>query len=85
LVIAAAALILAAQRLYERRAYFLIRAEVEASRADDLANGRMCLRDEFCVEGYTEKLLAYWRALVRKYRYAADHPWISVEPDPDEP
>ena len=62
MVIAAGALALGAHRLLERRARFLTRAEVDASRADDLANGRMCLREEYYVNGYPEKLLEYWRA-----------------------
>jgi hypothetical protein len=28
---------------------------------------------------------AYYSGLRRKYRYAADHPWIYVEPDPPSP
>jgi hypothetical protein len=27
----------------------------------------------------------YHAALARKYRYAASHPWLPVEPDPPEP
>ena len=27
----------------------------------------------------------HFLALIRKYRYAADHPWIHVGPDPPEP
>jgi hypothetical protein len=85
LVIAAAALVLGAHRLLEDRARFLTRAEVDASRADDLAKGRMCLREEYCVEGYPERLLEYWRAMASKYRYAADHPWLWIEADQDAP
>jgi hypothetical protein len=58
---------------------------VEASRADDLANGYMCLREEYCVKGYPEKLLADWRVLASKYQYAAGHPWLPVEPDEEVP
>jgi hypothetical protein len=32
-----------------------------------------------------EKLHKHYAALIAKYRYAADHPWIYVEPDPPEP
>jgi hypothetical protein len=28
---------------------------------------------------------AYFDALVRKYRYAASHPWTDIEPDPPPP
>jgi hypothetical protein len=28
---------------------------------------------------------AYHAALARKYRYAASHPWLPVEPDPPRP
>jgi hypothetical protein len=28
---------------------------------------------------------AHHAALARKYRYAASHPWLPVEPDPPEP
>jgi hypothetical protein len=47
LAIAIAALLLGAKRLAERRAYFLVRAEVEADRADDYITGRACLNDEY--------------------------------------
>ncbi len=84
-LIAAVALLLCAHRLLERRAHFLMRAEVEASRADDLANGRCCLREEFCVPGYAERLLAHYQALARKYEHAASRPWLDVEPDEGDP
>ncbi len=84
-IIAAGGLMLGAQQLRERRAYFLVRAEVEASRADDLENGRCCLREEFCVPGYAERLLAHYQALARKYEHAASMPWIDVEADEDHP
>jgi hypothetical protein len=28
---------------------------------------------------------AYFEGLVRKYRYGASHPWLSLEPDPPRP
>jgi hypothetical protein len=31
------------------------------------------------------KLHAYFDGLVRKYRHAASHPWLYVEPDPPPP
>ena len=43
LAIAIVALLLGAKRLAERRAYFLMRAEVEADRADDYVKRRVCL------------------------------------------
>jgi hypothetical protein len=79
--VAVMALLLGAQRFVERRAYFLTRAEVEADRAADLIHGRACLRDEFCKEGFPEKLRDHYLALARKYRLAADRPWLPVEPD----
>jgi hypothetical protein len=85
LTVAAVALSLGAERLAERRAYFLIRAEVEADRADDFVNGRACLREEYDKEGMYEKLRDYYLGLALKYRLAADRPWISVQPDPDPP
>ncbi len=29
--------------------------------------------------------IAYHVAMARKYRHAARHPWLSVEPNPPEP
>jgi hypothetical protein len=85
LVIASVALLLGAERLAERRAYFLGRAEAEASRADDLINGCMCLKEEYCVEGFPERLTAHYLSLARKYERAARRPWLPVEPDPPHP
>ena len=50
------ALSLWAERLAERRAYFLTRAEIDADRADDFVKGRVCLREEYDKEGMYEKL-----------------------------
>jgi hypothetical protein len=77
--------VLGAKRLADRRAYFLTRAEVEADRADDCAKGRACLTDEYDVEGMSEKLRDYYLGLARKYRLAANRPWLPVEPDPESP
>src|SRR5437588_10387834 len=85
LAVAIVALLLGAERLAERRAYLLIRAEVEADRADDFVKGRACLRDEIDVEGMYEKLRDHYLGLARKYRLAADMPWLPVEPDPEAP
>jgi hypothetical protein len=85
IAVATAALVLGAKRLADRRAYFLTRAEVWADRADDYANGRACLRDEYDVEGMYEKLLDHSLGLARKYRLAANRPWLPVEPDPPSP
>ena len=46
----------------------------------DLFNGDETLKPEY-VEMVAEQH-AYFDGLVRKYRYAASHPWVSVEPDP---
>jgi hypothetical protein len=32
-----------------------------------------------------ERNREHYAALERKYRYAAAHPWLGVEPDPPEP
>ena len=85
IAVATAALVLGAKRLAGRRAYFLTRAEVEADRADDYANGRACLREEYDVPGMYEKLRDYYLGLARKYRLAANRPWLQVEPDPEGP
>jgi hypothetical protein len=85
LAVAAVALLLGAGRLAERRAYFLSRAEAEASRVDDMVNGTSCLKDEYCVEGFPERLTAHYLSLARKYERAARRPWLSVEPDPPHP
>ena len=85
LVVAAAALLLGAGRLAERRAYFLGRAEAEASRADDVINGTICLKDGYCVEGFPERLTAHYLSLARKYERASRRPWLSVKPDPQHP
>jgi hypothetical protein len=85
LVVVAVALLLTVGRLAERRADFLSRAEVWASRADDLTNGRMCLDVyEFSV-GYPKRLRDYWLSLARKYERAARRPWLAVEHDSSEP
>jgi len=85
LAVAVVALLLGAERIAERRAYFLTRAEVEADRANDLIMGRACLREEFCKEGFPEKLRDHFLGLARKYRLAADRPWLPVELDQDFP
>jgi hypothetical protein len=85
--IAIVSLLLAAQRLAERRAYFLMRAEVEADRADDYIKRHVCLellKDEYDRERVYKKLGNHYLGLARKYRLAADRPWLQVEPDPPE-
>ena len=51
LAVGVVALSLWAERLAERRAYFLTRAEIQADRADDFVKGRVCLREEYDKEG----------------------------------
>jgi len=85
IAVAIAALALGAKRLADRRACFLTRAEVEADRADDYANGRACLKEGYDVPGMYEKLRDHYLGLARKYRLAASRPWLPVEPDPPEP
>ena len=78
------ALSLWAERLAERRAYFLTRAEIEADRADDFVKGRVCLREEYDKEGMYEKLRDHHLRLARKYQLAADRPWLPIQPDPEQ-
>jgi len=91
LVIASIAMLLWArsevETLMRRRAYYLEKAEVHASRKYDSDAGNMCLKDEFYGRGITEKdrsdfidrLGSYNGEMERKYRAAASHPWLSVE------
>jgi hypothetical protein len=85
IAVATAALVLGAKRFADRRAYFLVQAEVEADRADDYANYRACLVEEYDVPGMYEKLRDHYLGLARKYRLAANWPWLPVEPDPESP
>jgi len=85
LAVALVAVALWGKRLAERRAYFLTRAEVEADRADDFVNGRVCLKEEYCGEGMYERLRDHSLALARKYRLAANRLWLPVQPDPEPP
>jgi hypothetical protein len=85
LVVVTVALLLGARRLAERRAFFLRRAEAEASRADDVINGRFCSLYDPCVEGFPGRLADHYLSLARKYERAASHPWLPVEPDPPLP
>ena len=85
LAVVVVALLLGAERIVERRAYFLTRAEVEADRAGHFIGAGVCLRKEFDKEGMYEKLRDHYLALARKYRLAADRPWLPVESDPDLP
>jgi len=85
LAVAVVGLLIGTERLVERRAYFLTRAEVEADRANDLIMGRACLREEFKKEGFPEKLRDHYLGLARKYRLAANRPWLPIEPDQDLP
>jgi hypothetical protein len=34
---------------------------------------------------YLSRMAAYHAAMARKYKYAANHPWLPVAPDPPEP
>jgi hypothetical protein len=83
--VAVVALVMAAERLAKRRAYLLRRAEVDADRARDWANYTSCLRPEYDKPGMYEKMRDYWLANARKYRLAADRPWLPVEPDAPQP
>ena len=88
LAIAIVALLLGAKRLAERRAYFLMRAEVEADRADDYIKRRACLdvlKDELDREGMSTKLGDHYLRLARKYQLAAARPWPHVEADTKPP
>jgi hypothetical protein len=95
-VVAVAALVFGLARLMAQRASFLGLAEAHASRVCDYGVGRdeRCWKDEFrdangrLTEDFCKQLDVsrdYYAALERKYRFAADHPWIVVEPDPPRP
>jgi hypothetical protein len=84
LAVAIAAVTLWAKRLADRRAYYLMRAEVEADRADDYVNGRVCF-EEPVPEGMAQRQRDHFFRLARKYRLAASRPWLPVEPDPELP
>ena len=83
--VAVVALMLAAERLVERRAYLLERAEIDADRASDYVNGMVCPTEEFNKPGMYDKMRDYWLESARKYRLAAARPWLPVEPDAPEP
>ena len=74
LAVVVVALLLGAERIVERRAYFLTRAEVEADRAGDFIRGGVCLREEFDKEGMYEKLRDHYLAL----RGSTDSPQIGL-------
>lgn len=67
------------------RAYFLTRAKLEADRAYDFEMGYACLNKEYDVPGMYGRLREHFSALARKYRLAASHPWLPVDPDPSRP
>lgn len=85
LAVVVVAVTLWAKGLADRRAYYLTRAEVEADRADDYANKRPLLKEEYDFEGMHERLRDHYSQLARKYRLAANRPWLPVEPDPEPP
>jgi hypothetical protein len=85
IAVAVVALVMAAERLVKWRAHLLRRAEVDADRATDWANYSFCLRPEYNKPGMYEKMRDYWLASARKYRLAADRPWLPVEPDAPQP
>jgi hypothetical protein len=95
-IVAVAALLFGVERLLSRRARFLELAEAHASRVLDYGVNRdeQCFKDEFrdanglLREDFCKQLdicCDHWAALERKYRYAANHPWLAVEPDPPSP
>jgi hypothetical protein len=85
IAVAVVALVAGADRLARRRAYFLMRAEVEADRAYDYATGHACLKEEYDKPGMYPKLHAHYAALAQKYRLAAARPYLPVAPDPPMP
>jgi hypothetical protein len=96
IVVAGVALLSGSERLQERRVRFSHLADDWASRAFDwrVNRGARCYRDELlgadgelkkeAVE-WLDECCAHFDALERKYRYAASHPWLAVEPDPPTP
>src|SRR4051794_39847854 len=82
LALAAVVALLEGERLSRWRVDFLMRAEVDADRANDFVDGPgPCLREEYDTPAMRMKLHAYWVASARKYRRAARYPWLSVPPD----
>jgi hypothetical protein len=95
-VVAVAGLVFGFATLLARRARFLGLVEAHSSRVFDYGVNREagCWKDEFrdasgrLTEDFCKRLDVsrdYYAALERKYRFAADHPWIVVEPDPPHP
>ncbi len=85
------AVLMGCERLVERRSFFLGQAEKWASRAYDYGENRgfICFSD---TSPGPERLTTFCDRVrdmsveqERNYRFAADHPWLSVEPDPDWP
>jgi hypothetical protein len=87
------ATLLGCEHLLRLRARYLEIANAEASRVYDYGEGRgfHCAREEWLDQAgnFTPKFHVFCdevrdRAakLERKYRFAASHPWLVVEPDP---
>jgi hypothetical protein len=98
--VATVGIIIGIANMLRRRVSFLELAEAHASRVYDYGEGReeTCLRDEIVdidAKGqrrmkkrfaeYLDVLTDYYANLEHKYRYAASHPWLGVEPDPPHP
>jgi hypothetical protein len=49
----------------------------------DMFNADDTLKPEYV--SFVKEQHAYFAGLVRKYRHAASHPWLHVEPDPPRP
>ncbi len=84
-----AAGVMSDEELQARRALFLGKAEAWASRAEDYENpGRLCFNFSVSTERlkiFCDRMRDVSREIERKYRFAAYHPSLPVEPDPEMP
>lgn len=100
IMIAIVGLLAGGVRLWMRRMEFLEIAEAHASRVYDYGENRVaiCWKDEFLEVDTTgrtrpkkefakhlDACTDHFAELERKYRYAASHPWLQMQPDPPSP
>jgi hypothetical protein len=69
-----------------RRVYLPSQSQYHAERLERLRGPRV-IRTNISFSRLTRerKMLLYHDAMARKYKLAAGHPWLPVEPDPPEP